>query len=56
MIDIVAQTYRCSWEQACKLNIYEFLNTYSYFIATQAMEKKMMENEFARIKAKHGRR
>lgn len=55
MIDLVAQTYRCDWEKACHLNVYEFLNTYSYFVATQRMEKKMMEQEYAKIKAKHGR-
>ena len=53
MIDIVAQTYRCNWDEACHLNVYEFLNVYSYFIATQRMEKKMMEQEYAKIKSKY---
>jgi hypothetical protein len=53
MIDIVSQTYKCNWDEACHLNVFEFLNTYSYYVATQRMEQSMIKAEYDRIKAKH---
>ena len=55
MIDIVSETYRCNWDEACHLNVYEFLNVYSYFIAKQRTEQAIMKAEYDRIRAKHGR-
>ena len=55
MIDIVSETYRCNWDGACHLNVYEFLNVYSYFIAKQRTEQAIMKAEYDRIRAKHGR-
>lgn len=55
MIDIVSETYRCNWYEACHLHVYEFLNTYSYFIAKQRTEQAMLKAEYEKIKAKHGR-
>ena len=55
MIDVVSETYRCNWEEACKLNVYEFLNVYSYFIAKQRTEQALMKAEYEKIKAKYKR-
>lgn len=56
MIDVVSETYRCNWDEACHLNVYEFLNVYSYFIAKQRTEQAMMKAEYEKIKAKNRRR
>ena len=55
MIDVVSETYRCNWDEACHLNVYEFLNVYSYFVAKQRTEQAMMKAEYDKIRAKHGR-
>lgn len=53
MIDVVSETYRCNWEEACRLGVIEFLNVYSYYVSKQRTEQAMMKAEYDRLRTKH---
>lgn len=55
MIDKVSEQYRCNWDEACKLNVYEFLNVYSYWIARNRYEIAVQKAEYEKVKAKYKR-
>ncbi len=52
MIDTVSSTYNCDWEKACKLNVNEFLNVYSYHIAKTRREIEIQKEAYNKMKAK----
>jgi len=53
MIDVVSETYRVNWEEACRLNVIEFLNVYGYYVAKNNYEIALKKAEYEKIKAKH---
>lgn len=52
MIDTVSSTYNCDWDKACKLNVNEFLNVYSYHIAKTRREIEIQKEAYNKMKAK----
>lgn len=50
MIDVVSETYRTSWDRVTELPVVEFLNVFSYRIATDRYIKDQMDREYARMK------
>lgn len=53
MIDTVSTMYRCDWEKACNLPVYEFLNVYSYSIAKNRFEVNQQKAAYEQIKNKY---
>lgn len=53
MIDLVSETYKCDWDRACHMNVFEFLNVYSYAIAKLQTEQAMIKASYDKIKSKY---
>ena len=53
MIDTVSTMYNCDWEKACRLNVNEFLNVYSYHIAKTRREIEIQKEAYNKMKAKN---
>lgn len=53
MLDSVSETYRCDWEKASRMNVYEFLNIYQYRYRKLEYENARTKAEYDKIKSKY---
>lgn len=45
MVDAVSEIYRCSWDRVFDMNVFEFLNIYSYVVAKGEHQKSLIEKQ-----------
>lgn len=50
MISTVSHEFLCSWDEACKLPVIEFLNVYSFVTARKERELEIQRKSLRNIK------
>lgn len=51
----MAETYRCSWDDATRLGVYTFFTVYCYWVSKTERQNAMVKAEYAKMKTRHTR-
>lgn len=50
MIDVIANMYRCNFDEACNLNVYLALNIYCYAVSKSQFEAAEIKKTYEKLR------